>query len=183
MKATMSTTLYCQRLAPLSRTLPYSPPFHLLRPVNASHVHYCRTYATSTENLPRLAQPSVWHSMIPKAFRNRETSRVPAKPQGKREWNPATFFIWIFLLIGSNAIQMLALRNEYSSFSRKADAKIKLLKDVLDRVQRGEKVDVEKALGTGDEEQEQEWRDGKWLRQLCLTALRSSCLNSSGAPP
>ena len=78
---------------------------------------------------------------------------------------------------------MLALRNEYSTFSRKADAKIKLLKDVLDRVQRGEKVDVGKALGTGDEEQEQEWRDGKWLRQLCLTALRSSCLNSSGAPP
>ena len=56
---------------------------------------------------------------------------------------------------------MLALKNEYSTFSRKADAKIKLLKDVLDRVQRGENVDVEKALGTGDEQQEQEWKDGK----------------------
>ncbi|CAD6570299.1 MAG: hypothetical protein ASARMPREDX12_004981 [Alectoria sarmentosa] len=54
---------------------------------------------------------------------------------------------------------MLTLKNEYSSFSRKADAKIKLLKDVLDSVQRGENVDVEKVLGTGDEEQEQEWRD------------------------
>ncbi|KAK3178628.1 hypothetical protein OEA41_000765 [Lepraria neglecta] len=54
---------------------------------------------------------------------------------------------------------MLTLRNEYSSFSRKADAKIALLKDVLDRIQRGEQVDVEKVLGTGDEEQEQEWAD------------------------
>ncbi|KAL9075934.1 MAG: hypothetical protein Q9161_001328 [Pseudevernia consocians] len=54
---------------------------------------------------------------------------------------------------------MLTLKNEYSNFSRRADAKIKLLKDVLDRVQRGENVDVEKILGTGDEEQEQEWRD------------------------
>ena len=55
---------------------------------------------------------------------------------------------------------MITLRNEYSSFSRKADAKIKLLKEVLDKVQRGEKVDVERALGTGDPEQEQEWHDG-----------------------
>lgn len=61
---------------------------------------------------------------------------------------------------------MLTLKNEYSTFSRKADAKIRLLKDVLDRVQRGEDVDVEKVLGTGDEEQEQEWRDGKWLHEL-----------------
>lgn len=67
---------------------------------------------------------------------------------------------------------MLTLKNEYSSFSRKADAKIRLLKDVLDRVQRGENVDVEKALGTGDEEQEQEWRDGKWLDELFAMALR-----------
>lgn len=54
---------------------------------------------------------------------------------------------------------MLVLKNEYATFSRKADLKIKLLKDVLDRVQRGENVDVEKVLGTGDEEQEEEWRD------------------------
>ena len=77
---------------------------------------------------------------------------------------------------------MLALKNEYSTFSRKADAKIKLLKDVLDRVQRGENVDVEKALGTGDEEQEQEWRDGKWLHRLPRIALRSSSLELSVAP-
>lgn len=76
---------------------------------------------------------------------------------------------------------MLTLKNEYSTFSRKADEKIKLLKDVLDRVQRGEKVDVEKVLGTGDEGQEQEWRDGKWLHELSLMALQSLYLGISVA--
>ena len=156
----MSSTFCCHRLTGLCRASSYALPSHLLQPINATHPQCYRTYAT-TDNLPRVAQPSVWQSIIPKPFRNPEKSRVPGKPQRSKEWNPATFFICIFLLIGSNAIQMLALRNDYSTFSRKADAKIKLLRDVLDRVQRGEDVDVEKALGTGDEVQEQEWRDGK----------------------
>lgn len=55
---------------------------------------------------------------------------------------------------------MLTLRNEYTTFSRKSDQKIALLKEVIEKVQRGEDVDVEKVLGTGDETQEQEWKDG-----------------------
>ena len=78
---------------------------------------------------------------------------------------------------------MLALKNDYSTFSRKTDAKIKLLKDVLDRVQRGEDVDVEKALGTGDEVQEQEWKDGKFPRLLSRKFMGSSCVNFSVAAP
>ena len=65
------------------------------------------------------------------------------------------------MLIGSNAIQMISLRNDFANFSRKADAKIGLLKEVLDRIQSGEDVDVRDLLGTGDPEQEQEWEDGK----------------------
>ena len=118
-----------------------------------------RTYATYADNLPRVAQPSVWHSMIPKSFRSKDNSGRVTKSQRSKDWNPATFFIWIFLLIGSNAIQMLALRNEYSTFSRKADAKIALLKEVLDKIRHGEEVDVDKVFGTGDEQQEQEWAD------------------------
>ena len=175
----MSNMLACQRLLVLNRPLPQSLKFNLVQPVKFSHFQYCRTYATSTANLPRVAQPSLWHSMIPKAFRTPKNSQAPDKPQRMKEWNPATFFIWIFLLIGSNAIQMIATKNEYSTFSRKADAKIRLLKDVLDRLQRGENVDVEKELGTGDEKQEQEWRDGKRLCKLCPMALLSSYLNYS----
>lgn len=55
---------------------------------------------------------------------------------------------------------MITLKNEYSTFSRKADQKIALLREVLERLKRGEEVDVEKLLGTGDEEQEREWEDG-----------------------
>ncbi|MCJ1233914.1 hypothetical protein MMC14_001872 [Varicellaria rhodocarpa] len=54
---------------------------------------------------------------------------------------------------------MIALRNDFLSFSRKADAKISLLKDVAGRVQKGEDVDVEGLLGTGNEEQEKEWEE------------------------
>ena len=75
---------------------------------------------------------------------------------------------------------MLTLRNEYSSFNRKADQKIALLKEVLDKVQRGEKVDVEKVLGTGDEDQEKEWEDGwspAYTSRLHSLSLRGTYSN------
>lgn len=56
---------------------------------------------------------------------------------------------------------MIALRTEFTAFSRRADARISLLKEVIERVQKGEDVDVEGLLGTGDEEKEREWEDGK----------------------
>ena len=55
---------------------------------------------------------------------------------------------------------MASLRNYYKQFNRKAEIKIALLKEVIEKIQRGEEVDVEKALGTGDDVQEQEWKDG-----------------------
>ncbi|KAL8851579.1 MAG: hypothetical protein Q9221_003511 [Calogaya cf. arnoldii] len=63
----------------------------------------------------------------------------------------------MFLLIGSNAMQLLALRNEFTTYSRRADAKIGLLKEVIERVQKGEDVDVRGLLGTGNPEKEKEW--------------------------
>jgi hypothetical protein len=59
------------------------------------------------------------------------------------------------------AIQMIALRNEFAAFSRRADAKIGLLKEVIERIQNGEDVDVEGLLGAGDVEREKEWEEGK----------------------
>ena len=47
---------------------------------------------------------------------------------------------------------------------RKADLKLAKLREVVEKLQRGEEVDVEKALGTGDELQEREWEDA--LREL-----------------
>jgi len=54
---------------------------------------------------------------------------------------------------------MIALRNEFAAFSRRADAKIGLLKEIIERVQKGEDVDVEGLLGTGNKAKEQEWEE------------------------
>jgi hypothetical protein len=63
------------------------------------------------------------------------------------------------ILVGSNAINILALRREMLNFSRKTEAKLAILRDVLKRVKDGEDVDVEKLLGTGNPDQEKEWED------------------------
>ena len=61
---------------------------------------------------------------------------------------------------------MIVLRNEFINFSRKADAKIGLLKEVIERVQKGEDVDVEGLLGTGNEEKEREWEEGIFFQMF-----------------
>ena len=117
-------------------------------------------FASAPTSVPRVA--SVWQSVIPKAFRKPDdpvsvAERQKAQAMKSKDWNPATFFIVIALLIGSNAIQMIALRNERQGFTRKTEAKIALLRETIERVHRGEDVDVERILGTGDPEKEQEW--------------------------
>ncbi|KAG9764728.1 hypothetical protein KCU73_g833, partial [Aureobasidium melanogenum] len=121
---------------------------------------YSVSHASTPTSVPRVA--SVWQSVIPKAFRKPDdpvsvAERKKAQAMKSKDWNPATFFIVIALLIGSNAIQMIALRNERQGFTRKTEAKIALLRETIDRVHRGEDVDVERVLGTGDPEKEKEW--------------------------
>jgi hypothetical protein len=125
------------------------------RPFSSSISH-----ASAPTSVPRVA--SVWQSVIPKAFRKPDdpvsvAEREKAQAMKSKDWNPATFFIVIALLIGSNAIQMIALRNERVGFTRKTEAKIALLRETIERVHRGEDVDVERVLGTGDPEKEKEW--------------------------
>lgn len=59
------------------------------------------------------------------------------------------------------SIQMIALRKESDAFSRRTEAKIGLLKEIVERIQNGEEIDVEGLLGTGDEKREQEWEEGE----------------------
>ncbi|XXH04771.1 hypothetical protein Hte_011193 [Hypoxylon texense] len=111
---------------------------------------------------PTIAQPSFWKNMIPKPFRRRPEPAVdwgvPKKPKSK-EWNPATFFIIIFLFIGSMSIQMIALKRDFDTFMRRSEVHIGLLREVVEQLQRGEEVDVQKTLGTGDAEKEKEWEE------------------------
>ena len=96
-----------------------------------------------------VADTSFWKSLIPKPLRR----GAPADPNApkrvkSKDWNPATFFIIIFLLIGSMSIQMISLRKNFAAFMRQSDVRIGLLKEVAEKLQRGENFDVEKALGT-----------------------------------
>ncbi|KAI1618319.1 hypothetical protein EDD37DRAFT_622329 [Exophiala viscosa] len=116
--------------------------------------------ASGESRLPRIAQPSIWHSIIPRPLRGRSASA-----EGKKKpTNPATYFLWIYLLIGSQAIRIMGIQNDFTTFMRRADLKIEALRQVVEKLQRGEEVDVEKVLGTGDEVQEQEWEEA--LREL-----------------
>jgi hypothetical protein len=78
----------------------------------------------------------------------------------KKDWNPATFYIVIFLFIGSMSIQMIVLKKEFKTFMRRSETRIGLLREVVEKLQRGEEVNVGRALGTGDAEKEQEWEEG-----------------------
>lgn len=111
---------------------------------------------------PRVAETSFWKSLVPKPLRseNRAGGGAPTKKVKSKEWNPATFYIVIFLLIGSMSIQMISLRKNFDAFMRRSDVRIGLLREVVERVQNGEVVDVEKVLGVGDPERETEWEEG-----------------------
>ncbi|KAK2604495.1 hypothetical protein N8I77_007420 [Diaporthe amygdali] len=111
---------------------------------------------------PRVAEASFWKSLVPKPLRRENrTGGEPGAPTKvkSKEWNPATFFIVIFLLIGSMSIQMISLRKNFDAFMRRSDVRIGLLREVVERIQNGETVDVEKVLGTGDPEREAEWEE------------------------
>lgn len=124
------------------------------------------SYSTS---VPNITSTSFWKSLVPKPLRRDEATNPAKKKDAKsKEWNPATFFINIFLLIGSMSIQMIALRNDFAAFNRRADAKIGLLKEIIERVQNGENVDVEGLLGAGDKDKEKEWEEGL-LTQICIS--------------
>lgn len=55
---------------------------------------------------------------------------------------------------------MIALRHEFLTFSRKAEARLNILREVVRKLQAGEEVDIAGALGTGDDVHEKEWEDG-----------------------
>jgi hypothetical protein len=95
--------------------------------------------------------------VIPKGLRDKWNPF--SRPATKKPANPATYFIWIYILIGSQAIRIMGIQTEYTTFMRKADLKLRRLREVVEKIQKGEEVDVEKVLGTGDETQEQEWEE------------------------
>ncbi|ATY67307.1 hypothetical protein A9K55_000224 [Cordyceps militaris] len=112
-------------------------------------------YSSSTA-YPTVTDRGFWKSLIPKPLRRENR---PRKKGGRwsGEWNPATYFIVMFLFVGSMSIQMIALRNQTGRYMRQASLRLRLLREVVERIQNGEDVDVDKALGTGEPQREAEW--------------------------
>lgn len=121
----------------------------------------CHVRANSS--LPTVAEPGFWTSLVPKPFRRSADKGAKLKKKSN-EWNPATFFIVIFLLIGSMSINTIAVKNDRATFMRQSDVRIGLLREVVEKLQRGEEVDVEQVLGTGDPAREKEWEESKTPR-------------------
>lgn len=146
------------RAAALRRSVAWAPPQATPAAARAAVPPARRSHSS----LPPIAQSSFWKSLVPKPLRRNKDGTLPvatavARARTAKEWNPATFYIFLFLFIGSMAIQMIALKKDFDQFMRQADAKIGLLREVLERVQQGEAVNVETALGTGDAAREAEW--------------------------
>lgn len=100
--------------------------------------------------------------MIPKFFRRDWRHKQPANPK-KKGWNPSIYYIIMFILIGSQALRMVQIKNDHANYVRSTEAKIRVLREVIERLQKGEDVDVKKMLGTGNETAEREWEEGKTL--------------------
>jgi len=142
----------------------------IIRPFTTSQ-HFQLDDIRSSSRLPRIATPSFWASLVPKPWRRKAahesdttdatdtTSTAPAKKS--RPWSPYTTILILALLVGSNAIQLISIRNDTLAFSRKTEAKLSLLREVLQRVKRGEidDAEVKRALGTGVAEAEREWEE------------------------
>ncbi|KAK0938457.1 hypothetical protein LTR29_009983 [Friedmanniomyces endolithicus] len=141
-----------------------------IRPFTTSqHFHF--DDIRSSSRLPRIATPSFWASLVPKPWRRKAvhdpdatdatdtTSTAPVKKS--RPWSPYTTILILALLVGSNAIQLISIRNDTLAFSRKTEAKLSLLREVLQKVKRGEidDAEVKRALGTGVAEAEREWEE------------------------
>jgi hypothetical protein len=112
--------------------------------------------------LPRIAQPELWRSIIPKFLRR---SNEPKPPSSFRLFwrNPITHVAGLAVLCGSQAIQVIYLKNDATDSKRVAASKIRLLNDVIERIKAGEPVDLRKELETGDPEAEKEWQKRTWF--------------------
>src|SRR5215469_15152209 len=119
----------------------------------------------STSQLPRIAQPSFWTSLTPRFLRRSRNGVSKSKRLRRFLENPSTPILSLALLVGSQAIHTLKLKSDMTEMERKAEAKISLLKRVIERIQSGEDVNVEKELGTGEPVAEKEWLEGE-LRSL-----------------
>lgn len=152
-----------------------------------------KLHSADQSKLPRIANPAFWSQLIPRAFRSASDedsarNRAKIRAAGDQERRTAIAFLVLGLIVGSNAINLISLKRDMLNFSRQTDARLGLLREVVQKVKDGETVDVKKALGTGDPEAEKEWE--QVIKELGTTDMllegrrnrekRSDTASSSG---
>ncbi|KAI9702686.1 MAG: hypothetical protein M1820_006070 [Bogoriella megaspora] len=157
----MSTpSMLCRRCYVRSIYNPSKTHNQLKRPRNSfsTSSNAQRQDSDPTSSYFPIFSPSFWRSLFPKRSRTQQASSQSAQ---KVHWlqNPSTHIIFLALLAGSQAIQILQLKRDHMNYSLRTDAHIAKLREVIGRVQKGEDVDVKKELGTGDPKREEEWEE------------------------
>src|SRR5690349_7158416 len=109
-----------RRLYDSSRS-PYYNRVFSSRPFPTASIGQSRYASSRSSFVPRLAEGSIWESIIPKGIRDRWNG--VDKLGKKKAVNPATYFIWIYLLIGSQAIRIMGVQTDFNTYMRKADIK------------------------------------------------------------
>lgn len=125
-------------------------------------LHMQARFASDAPHPQTIMDTGFWKSLVPKPLRKENRQARAKKNKKKGEWNPVTFYIIMFLFIGSMSIQMIALRNSTDRYKRQATVRIAQLKEIVERIQNGEDVDVEKLLGTGEPQRETDWEEGMY---------------------
>lgn len=75
---------------------------------------------------------------------------------------------------------MITLRKSFDAHTRRSEVRIGLLREVIERLQNGEEVDVEEVLGIGDPEKEAIWDEGELSPGGWRTERGADLRNSDG---
>src|SRR5271170_4731118 len=125
-------------------------------------VHSCRQYATTTP-FPRVVGAG-----------EAKTSTPIAPPTLPWYRQPSFLRKCVNILLLSSFVNTMAIILSYKSMERElawqSKERIRTLRETIEKVRKGEQIDIRAALGTGNPEAEKKWDDGTEL----LSILRAN---------
>ncbi|KAK6503537.1 hypothetical protein TWF481_008551 [Arthrobotrys musiformis] len=134
-------------------------------PLSRSHYLYHeppRRHLSVNSFIPRVFSPTWWSQHLPQGlFKSTVKS---SKETVKRKWDPAWGYIVLALFVGSQSLNIMALRQESQVFIRRSDARIETLREIIENIQKGKWAadgeEVQRALRLGKPERDdRQWEE------------------------
>ncbi|KAK6351588.1 hypothetical protein TWF718_004745 [Orbilia javanica] len=174
----------------MSVRIPYTVARRLIRPqptspfttypLSRSHYLYYeppRRHLSVNSFIPRVFSPTWWSQHLPQGL-FKSTVKNSAETV-KRKWDPAWGYVILALFVGSQALNIMALRQESQVFIRRSDSRIETLKEIIENIQNGKWAadgeEVQRALRLGKPERDdRQWEevmkeieeeDSKWQQE------------------